>query len=75
MALRTTLLVSTLFATFWMLCSKFLWGLSTQDLSSRQNQPVVSLFLVISACAGLGGGLLVYVLTGKVAQAREKIEE
>ena len=67
--LGISLLLASLFAAFLFLCASLIWDLRPQDLSSRQNAPVIPLILLLSTCAGLGGGVLAYALT------REKTEE
>ncbi len=74
LAFGTMLLFASLFATFLMFCVMFFWNLSPQDLSSRNNAMVVPIVFMLSVCGGLGGGILVYALTGKAALAREQDE-
>jgi len=45
--------------------ASLLWDFSPRDLSARQHEGVPQLIFLLSACAGLGGGLLTYALASR----------
>jgi hypothetical protein len=60
----TAMLIFPLFAAVIFLVATLLWGLNLRDFEREYEE--VSLFMVaLSACAGLGAGMIVYALTRK----------
>ena len=65
MGLGVALLFTCLFAAVLFLGASLLWDFSPRDLSARQHEGVPQLIFLLSACAGLGGGLLTYALASR----------
>ena len=61
----TTMLLSPVIAALLFLIATLIWKLSPQDFSSRQHAGVPPIIFLLSACSGLGAGMIVYALTRK----------